>query len=828
MGTLLISMLGGAAEDEERRGHQSARFRLPGGERIVETTHLGIELAGALQADKLHLVGTTWAYFDRLLDLLPEAARNEPVAETAPPPKEKPDAAEAPTAEDTSTTEEAPAADADASTDDATEAAATEATEDDASTTEGTAPADDATATEEPATEEPATEEPATEEPATEEPATGEPAAEAPTAEGPATGEPATEAPAAEAGSGAGAPPGEASADTPNPASEEATAPKADASSEEGAGRDAPAPKETRVPKKAHEPDTRSLQDRIAAQVRSHRPDRDAMSALAERLQTALGKSEVRCVLISLPTDGSRSFQSAIRTIAELPADGDTVHLDVTYGSRAMPLLGTLAMHYFREFRLDIEVGSLFEAPLEHAGADRVCQVVALDEPLEFLAMTRAFAEVRDGRAPERMQRLLNHDRRLQRLAGPWVRYQRGVQFGALSEVIEGARLIEERRRRLGRLPHTHPYRLFDRVLKTAIAPFLGEAPTSVRQLVLARDALQNGYLAQAALHLREALVSACLEAYGRSASRAWIDVPNSGGAQQVRPRDTAGFILSTPMAVDKVPDLGLVWPLLSTARNRYVNTSPTTVPASQLKDQDHEVHRSFEMTLGIIQNEQLAGIVEEIPFDQAVVRGIDLRVIRPREGRGRPPRRGKGAGRGDRPPRGEGAPGREGGGRGPRREGGGGGNRAPRTEGGASGRGRGGPRPDGGGGRGDGRGRRDGPPGRGRRDRDDRPPRRQGDDPDDYKPKVTSARGLGNLGLALAQAGLSSPAPKSRPEKKPPPDKPTPQPETDGPEATTPTAPPAAPPPETPDAPASPDAPPETPASTFDVAGPAEPPAES
>ncbi|MAB90719.1 MAG: hypothetical protein CMJ90_14855, partial [Planctomycetes bacterium] len=77
-------MLGGAGEGEERRGHQTARFRLPGGDRIVETSHLGIELARALQCDKLHLVGTPGAYFDRLLDLLPNSECEAPVKETAP------------------------------------------------------------------------------------------------------------------------------------------------------------------------------------------------------------------------------------------------------------------------------------------------------------------------------------------------------------------------------------------------------------------------------------------------------------------------------------------------------------------------------------------------------------------------------------------------------------------------------------------------------------------------------------------------------------------------------------------------------------------------
>ena len=109
MSTLLISMLGGAAEGEERRGHQTAQFRLPGGERIVKTSHLGIELARALQCDKLHLVGTPGAYFDRLLDLLPNSECEAPVKETAPLIQEPKPADEAPPGPDNDADASAPA-----------------------------------------------------------------------------------------------------------------------------------------------------------------------------------------------------------------------------------------------------------------------------------------------------------------------------------------------------------------------------------------------------------------------------------------------------------------------------------------------------------------------------------------------------------------------------------------------------------------------------------------------------------------------------------------------------------------------------------------------
>ena len=236
------------------------------------------------------------------------------------------------------------------------------------------------------------------------------------------------------------------------------------------------------------------------------------MTALAERLQVALGIAEVHCELISNATEG-RSFMAAVRSIAELPKKGDTVHIDVTCGSRAFPMLGILAMHYFRNFRPEVRPGHVYEGVTEGGGPDKANPVVALDGPLEFMDWMASFRDVLHGGAPQSLQGLFNHDRRLQRMAGPYVRYQRGVQFGALSEVVEGARLVEERRKRLNRLPYAHPYRLFDKVLGRSLHPFVKDGSASVRQLELSERSLRAGNISQAALHLREALL---VVEYGR------------------------------------------------------------------------------------------------------------------------------------------------------------------------------------------------------------------------------------------------------------------------------------------------------------------------
>ena len=736
MTTLLITTLGSAGHDDSQRGHLTARYRLPGGERIVETQHLGLELARALRASKLCFVGTTAAFFDRLTDLLPAESAAAPVSEvdesaTQEAVNEPEQAAPADEPAEACSADGAECEDSGADAEDATCADAAPATECSAAATP-TACADDAVP-----------------------------------ADGAAAAVEVAAAPASEV--------------------EPSAAPVV-------------------LPRKVHVPDTRSLSDRLQAQARTGRPDAGALRALSQRLAAALRLEDVRCVLISDPTS-PRATMHALRTLSEMPADGDEVHMDVSFGPRSLPVAAFLAIQFLRRFRPEVRAGSVFMAAPEHADEKGIVPVNTLDGADEMMHWMGLFEALVDGRAPQALHNVFVHDRWLNRLAGPYVRFQRGQRFGALSEVVEGARLVEEKRRGLRRLPSTHPFRLFDPVLRQALRPFVADTAPSSKQFVLAAQALYQGNLPLAALHLRDTLMSACLEAYGRRAAEAWMDVPGSGGAQQVRPRDVAGFVLSTPSVAEQLPPLDIVWPLIAMARNRYVNTSPTTVRAGQLKDEDHEVARAVEMVGALLHSGAFAKLPELMPFELAVQQSIDLRAVRARDGfEGRPnrgPRRGDrrddrrgpprggdrrdgqgdprggghegnqgGAPRGDAAPQGSAPAGGEGGaatgaGSGAPRQGDNRGNgdsrfrdnrgpRRPREGGFQGGRDGGGPRgPREGGGRpfGDRPPRPEGD--RGPRDFGDRPPRRDDNNPADTTPKVTQSHGLGNLGLALAQAGL-------------------------------------------------------------------------
>jgi hypothetical protein len=561
---------------------------------------------------------------------------------------------------------------------------------------------------------------------------------------------------------------------------------------------------------------------RLSEQARSGRPDSAALNALAERLREALGMEEIHCLMVT-PSLDRRGFQATLRTLVEIPEEGDAVHIDVSNGGTAGSLIGLLSMHYLQAFRPEVRTGRVYQAAPEETDDNGVTPIRDLGAPLEILDLMGVFREVSQGRAPIQAQKLFSSDRYLKPLAGPFVRFERGVRFGALAEVIQGARLFDDRRRKLRRLPYSHSYHLFDPVMRAAVSPFVEEAERlSERQLLMGFQAFNVGSYPRAALHLREALVSACLEAYDQDPARTWVEVPGSGGAQQVRLREVAGYVLGTDEFRQAIPDLSLAWPLLATARNRYVNLSPTAVGASQLKAYDHEIGRLLQMVASCVQDTKLAQAAEQVSLDDAIKRGIDLRSIRPRERRPQRRRRGEGypereearpdAG-GDRPPRRSGHRDRPGG---PPRDRG-------RDRDRDRDRDRGGP-----GGR------------RGERAPGPRRPRPVADG----RPRVERVGGLGNLGLALRHAGIGAARAAAEESRAPTPDqKDAPPPPADAPtsrasgEAPTSQPPMASDAPAPAPAPAPPPAPPEDPPSEetprreeppgFDVAGPVPPAGE-
>lgn len=682
MSSLLISMLGGAPPGEERPGHKTATFRLPGAGRIVETSNLGVELACAMKVSRLVLVGTSSAYFEKLVELLDASDQEAPVPEAqaqdvAPPPAEAGEATEA-----SSRLEESQAG--------------------------GSAGGDPHPTQGAPEAADPA----------------GGPPADAPDqaveVEGEAGPQPGSEDTQAEtAGTG---PAAAETAVEPPPETGTEPRPEPTGGPPEGGG-----PVETRAreapPLKHHEPDTRPLRERLAAQAATGHPDKDALASLGQRLASRFGMAEVQCLLVSAPTD-DRSFQATMRNLTELPREQEEVHVDVTHSDGLMTTVAFLALYYLKRLRPGVKTGDLLQGAPDHKDVQGHAPVLRLTAPFGVLDWIHSFHDLQSGHPTSELHRILNADKRLQALAGPYVRLQRGMQFGAASEVVQGARLLEERRRRLSRLPYSHRYRIFDPVLAEFLKPFSTGRPLSRLQLDLGRFAMAAGQPGFAAMYLREALLSHVLELFGQNPSRTWTEVPQSGGAQEVRMRDIAAYALTTAEARAKAPDLETAWPLLSEAKRHYLNVSSGMVPASQLKNADHEISRLTHMTLEILEKGVLAGLEETRTFEDLIKEAVDRMAIRPREPRRKGRRKGRSGG-------------------GPT----GGGERGPRSGASQAGGARRG-------------GRRDTQerPSRGPGHRDEGPRRRRrgGRDPEDLSPRVEKVGGgIGNLGLALAGAGL-------------------------------------------------------------------------
>ena len=87
MSHLLITTLGAAGNAS------SLRYRLPFGDRIAETAHVGTDLAPLIGAKRIDFVAASPAAFASLLDLVPAAVADAPI------PDLRRDAPEAPAAE---------------------------------------------------------------------------------------------------------------------------------------------------------------------------------------------------------------------------------------------------------------------------------------------------------------------------------------------------------------------------------------------------------------------------------------------------------------------------------------------------------------------------------------------------------------------------------------------------------------------------------------------------------------------------------------------------------------------------------------------------------
>jgi hypothetical protein len=694
-----------------------------------------------------------------------------------------------------------------------------------------------------------------------EEPPEAEPAPEAPAAEDAA---PSPEADAhAEAGgatseddahseTGGTAAEDDAHSETGGPAVEDdahsetgGTAAEADAHSETGGAVAASSEKrEARQEKKPggeRRPPPKSVEDlrsRLHHMAQTGRIDRNALDALGRELSRELGIASVACRVLP-PFSRDREQVSFIRSVLGLIRPHEPVAMDFADGPRSVAALGLTLAHGLASLRPDV--------PLTELTMDRARNLGFHPKSLlHAIEIQELWRDVTRGTTPIALVEHMRQDPRLQVLAAPYQRYARALEFGSPAEAARAARTVHQRIAELVEkgVEKDDWIAAIQPALDAMTGGLVAEQPWSRRQIWMADASSKRGMHFLTALHLREALISGLLEAYGQNAARGWAATGPGGETQQadsrVRPREVMAVILGDPHSFRIVPDLGEVWKWVGNPRSRFVMTSPVAVDPAILRDGNHALANMPTLVRAILDEGRFKAIVEALPYEAAIEVAIGRNAVRIAPVRGKRGRRGEGDAE-------------HGGGEGAPHEGEGAADAGGQAEAGPGGP----PR--------DFRPRTDGPrfrpPPRDRRPppRQDRPPRpafdrpRPGPDrprevtahdrrgpprgprPSDGDVHATSipvggtievgraSQGLGNLGFALKNAGLN-PTPKGTKERPPRKDaapaehRPSaPPPAESSAEASAASAPPPAPPPE----PAKEAAPAPAPAPDFDVAGP-------
>jgi hypothetical protein len=531
---------------------------------------------------------------------------------------------------------------------------------------------------------------------------------------------------------------------------------------------------------------------RLVFQAQTGRIDPAAMDAVGKALAERWGLASVECHCVA-QAQGDRDVASFVRRVAAVPVPGDKVVFDFSCGPRSWVGLGVAAAHTVAAARAEVEVEDLVLERRDDGGPTSGKNLFPL------IRSHGVLGEMRRGNYLPEVLEELKRDPRSQPLAPLYERLLRALEFGSPVETSRAARALVERAEQIRREKKQRAFDATDASFGPTVTALLADESWSKTELSLAREALRrrNSYLA--ASHVREALISCLLEAFDVAAGKAWFPARGPEGEGRVRPRDVASGYLSSKFARDVIPDLDFVWSHVGNPRAKYLLVGPVHQDPGLMRSAAEGLNKILHLAEQILSDGRLKALTEATPFEKLVEMAVscgDARV--------RPLRPGRKGGRGgddddDGPDGGEGdvpetkesaegaapaaapaaAPerGHDRGGRGgpPR------GDRGPRPQGGGQGGPPRGDRPQG-----DRPPRGDGPP---RGDRGPRPPReirahggpppmggggggdgmeRPRSVPIGGELKIEKVRGgLGNLGAALAQAGVvKAPAPKPAPKK--------------------------------------------------------------
>ena len=576
----------------------------------------------------------------------------------------------------------------------------------------------------------------------------------------------------------------------------------AEAAATEGRARRAPRPR--KAPTHVAPKDRAELLARLEKMRAGGNPDVGALACVATGIGERFGLGDVACR--TAPGHVREKDQATlVRMLALAPRSGESVTIDLADAPRPLAAIALVAGHAVYQARPDVSVDDVW--------FDRSTGAPQSAKPmLDLLRQQAILGDAARGRATFGLVSTVAREPMTKALLPFAHRIQVATGFASPMDLWKAGRAIRERFT-------DEPSTLAEAALGAFAKADAGDLPWSRRQLALARAAADRGRPFLAAAHCREALISGLLEAYGQNPCRGWVtptgDVPPDA---RVRPREVAAAVLGSDEIRRLVPDLDPAWRTAGNPRARYLHIAPTQGDPGLMKAALNELGMLLKFTVAALDDGRLKAIADGIPWDAFLIRGLeagarlappkDMRRGGDRRDRGpRPPREG-----GEGEPRPEGAPDRgprpprEGGDRGPRppRDGGDRGPRPPRE-------GDRGPRPPREGGDRGPRPPRDGGDRGPRPPREVRvhggPPRMDGPERPRQVPiggstEVNVVRGgLGNLGQALAAAGI---APNRKPQRDPRPPQP-----------------PAAEAPPAPPTPVEPPAPETPPASDFDVAGP-------
>ena len=395
------------------------------------------------------------------------------------------------------------------------------------------------------------------------------------------------------------------------------------------------APGERRLPPNSIE----NLRSRLRHMAQTGRIDRGALESLGRELGRELGIESVACRVIP-PFARDREQVSTIRSVLGLIRAHEPVALDFADGPRSAAGLGLTLAHGLASLRPDV--------PLTELVMDRARNLAfhpkSLLHAIEIQELWRAVAR---GTTPMALVEHMRADPRLQGLAAPYQRYARAIEFGSPAEAARAARTVQQRVAEMTAKPGDRDdwIAAIQPALDAMTGSLVQEQPWSRRQIWMAEAAARRGMHLLTALHIREALISALLEAYGQNAARGWAPAQGENPDARIRPREVMAVILGDPHSFKLVPDLGEVWKWVGNPRLRFVMTSPVAVDPAILRDANHALTNLPALSRAILDENRFKSIVEALPYEAAIEVAVSRNAVRIAPLRGRRLRRGAGDG---------------------------------------------------------------------------------------------------------------------------------------------------------------------------------------